>query len=47
MSRVLRIGTGALAELADVAAELGLERLLLVCSSRNAAFAARLPVMGV
>ncbi len=47
MSRVIRIGTGSLADLGEVAAELGLERLLLVCSSRSAAFAERLPVVGV
>lgn len=45
---VLRIGRGSLAELPDVAAELGLERLLLVTSKRGAAaHAARLPVAAV
>lgn len=45
---VLRIGRGSLVELADVAAELGLERLLLVTSSRGAReYAGLLPVAAV
>lgn len=47
MSRALRIGAGSLADLGDVAAELGLERLLVVCSARNAPLAATLPAVGV
>jgi maleylacetate reductase len=47
VSRVIRFGTGALAELGEVAAELGLERLLLVTTGRWAARAAELPVAGV
>ena len=47
MTRIVRIGTGSLADLGEVAAELGLERLLLVCSNRSAPLAARLPVVGV
>jgi len=45
---VLRIGRGALADLREVAVELGLERLMLVASRRGAAeYAARLPVDAV
>ena len=43
----MRFGAGALAELGDVAAELGLERLLLVTSRRGAAVARDLPVAAV
>jgi maleylacetate reductase len=44
VSRVVRFGAGALADLADVAAELGLRRLLLVTTRRGAAAARELPV---
>ena len=47
MSRAIRFGAGALAELADVAAELRLERLLLVTTRRGVAAAGGLPVAGV
>jgi maleylacetate reductase len=47
VSRVFRFGTGALAELGEVAGELGLERLLLVTTGRWAALARGLPVEGV
>jgi maleylacetate reductase len=47
VSRVIRFGSGSLADLADVAAELGLERLLLVTSHRGAAAAGALPVAAV
>ena len=47
MTRVFRFGAGALAELGEVAAELGLSRLLLVASRRGAADAGSLPVVGV
>jgi maleylacetate reductase len=46
VSRVIRFGAGTLAELSDVAAELGLSRLLLVASRRGAAAASSLPVVG-
>ena len=45
--RTIRFGAGALADVADVARELGLERLLLVTSPRGATFARRLPVVAV
>ena len=44
MSRIVRFGAGALADLGDVAAELGLERLLLVTSRRGAEAVGELPV---
>jgi maleylacetate reductase len=44
---VIRFGAGSLAELGDVAEELGLERLLLVASRRGAEAAPSLPVAGV
>ena len=47
MSRVVRFGAGALADLGDVAAELGLERLLLVTSRRGANAAGDLAVEAV
>jgi alcohol dehydrogenase class IV len=47
VSRVIRFGAGALGDLADVAAELGLERLLLVTTRRGAAAAGEVPVAGV
>jgi maleylacetate reductase len=47
VSRVVRFGAGALADLGDVAAELGLERLLLVTSRRGAAAAGELAVAAV
>jgi maleylacetate reductase len=47
VSRAIRFGAGSLAELADVAAELRLERLLLVTTRRGAAAAGGLPVAGV
>jgi maleylacetate reductase len=47
VSRVIRFGAGALGDLADVAAELGLERLLLVTTRRGAAAAGGVPVAGV
>jgi maleylacetate reductase len=47
VSRVIRFGAGALADLADVADELGLSRLLLVTTRRGAAEASRLPVAAV
>jgi alcohol dehydrogenase class IV len=47
VTRLFRFGAGALAELPEVAAELGVERPLLVTSRRGAAYAARLPVAGV
>jgi maleylacetate reductase len=46
VSRVIRFGAGTLAELGDVAAELGLSRLLLVASRRGAAAVSSLPVVG-
>jgi maleylacetate reductase len=47
VSRVIRFGAGALGELGDVAAELELERLLLVTTRRGAAAARNVPVAGV
>jgi maleylacetate reductase len=47
MSRVIRFGSGSLAELADVAAEIEAERMLLVTSRRGAVLAPRLPIVGV
>jgi maleylacetate reductase len=47
VSRVFRFGAGSIAELAAVAAELGLKRLLLVTSRRGAASAPQLPVAAV
>jgi maleylacetate reductase len=47
VSRVIRFGAGSLADLADVAAEIEAERLLLVASRRGAALARGLPVAGV
>jgi maleylacetate reductase len=47
VSRVIRFGSGSLAELADVAAEIEAERMLLVTSRRGAAVAPRLPIAGV
>jgi maleylacetate reductase len=47
MSPVLRFGPGARAELAEVCAEVGVERPLLVTTHRGAAVAAELPVVGV
>jgi maleylacetate reductase len=47
VSRVIRFGAGALGELADVAAELALERLLLVTTRRGAAAVGNVPVAGV
>jgi maleylacetate reductase len=44
---IVRFGAGCLADLGDVAAELSLERLLLVTTQRGAALAKRLPVVGV
>jgi maleylacetate reductase len=44
LSRVFRFGRGCVAELGEVAAELGFERLALVTSRRGAAAASRLPV---
>jgi maleylacetate reductase len=46
-SRIFRFGAGTLDELADVAGELGVGRLLLVTSKRGTALAERLPVAGV
>lgn len=46
-SRVFRFGAGTLDDLPGVAAELGVDRLLLVTSKRGAALADRLPVAGV
>ena len=47
MSRVIRFGAGALADLPDVATELGLDRLLLVTTRRGATAATDLPVTAV
>lgn len=47
MSAVVRFGAGCLADVAEVAAELGLERLLLVTTRRGAALADRIPAVGV
>jgi maleylacetate reductase len=47
VSRVIRFGAGALADLPDVATELGLDRLLLVTTRRGATAAADLPVTAV
>ena len=47
MTRVIRFGAGALAELAEVAAEIGVERPLLVTTRRGARDAAGLPVAGI
>mgnify|MGYP000197402862 CR=1 FL=1 len=47
MTRSIRFGAGALADLGELAAELGLERLLLVTTGRFAARAGELPVVGV
>jgi maleylacetate reductase len=47
MSRVWRFGAGTIAELKDVADEVGVERALLVTSQRGAALAQRLPVAAV
>jgi maleylacetate reductase len=47
VSRVYRFGAGTLAEVPVVAAEVGVERLLLVTSRRGAALANRLDVVGV
>jgi maleylacetate reductase len=47
VSRVIRFGSGSLAELADVAAEIRAERPLLVTSRRGAALAPGLPVASV
>jgi maleylacetate reductase len=46
VKRVMRFGAGSLVELADVAAEIDTERLLLVASRRGAALAKTLPVVG-
>jgi maleylacetate reductase len=45
--RVYRFGAGSLAELKDVADEVGVQRLLLVTSRRAASLAGRLPVAAV
>jgi maleylacetate reductase len=45
--RVTRFGTGSLAELGDVCAELGIERPLLVCSRRSVSLGASLSVVAV
>lgn len=45
MSRVIRFGVGALGDAVEVAAELGLERLLLVTTPRFAGRAGDLPVV--
>ena len=47
MSRVIRFGAGALGQVADVCAEVGSARPLLVTTRRGAAAAAGLPVVGV
>jgi maleylacetate reductase len=47
LRRVVRFGAGSLAELADVAAEIEGERLMLVTSRRGAALAGQLPVAAV
>jgi maleylacetate reductase len=47
VSRVFRFGAGSLAELTDVAREVGVTRPLLVTSRRGAAVAPALPVVGV
>jgi maleylacetate reductase len=47
VSRLVRFGAGALADLGDVAAELGLERLLLVATRRGAEAVGGLPVDAV
>ncbi|MBA2476470.1 MAG: iron-containing alcohol dehydrogenase, partial [Actinobacteria bacterium] len=47
MSRIVRFGAGSLEELAGVAAELSVSRLLLVTSRRGAALSERLPVEAV
>jgi maleylacetate reductase len=44
---VIRFGAGSLADLGDVAAELGRRRLLLVTTKRGAASVSDLPVVGV
>lgn len=46
MSRVVRFGTGCLAELGEVCVEVGIERPFLVATRRGAAVAAGLPVVG-
>jgi maleylacetate reductase len=45
--RIIRFGAGSLAELADVCAEAGIRRPLLVASRRGAAAASGLPVAGI
>ncbi len=47
MSPVVRFGPGARAELAEVCAEIGVQRPLLVTTRRGAATAGELPVVGV
>jgi len=47
MSRSIRFGAGALADLAEVAAEVGIERPLLVTTRRGARVAAGLPVVAL
>jgi maleylacetate reductase len=47
MSRVFRFGRGCIAELGELAAALGFERLALVTSRRGAALAPELPVAAV
>lgn len=47
MSRVFRFGAGCLADVGEVAGELGFERLALVTSRRGGELAARLPVAAV
>lgn len=47
MTPVVRFGPGARAELADVCAEVGVERPLLVTTGRGARAAGELPVVGV
>ena len=46
-ARIVRFGAGSLAALADVCAEAGITRPLLVASRRGAASAGGLPVVGV
>ena len=45
--RVIRFGAGALADLGDVCREVGVERAMVVATSRGAAAVSGLPVVGV
>ena len=45
--RIMRYGAGALSELAEVCAEVGIERPMLVTTRRGAAAVGPLPVVGL